>query len=432
MRRLRGHVAEVAAPLTNRQFRVFFAAQVISSAGGAVAPITLAFAILHLGGRGTGIAVVLGAEFSVYIALLPVAGVIADRMPGKPLLIASQVVLAFFQLAEATLILSGVATVWSLAAVSGGGAAGAALFTPVGRRLLAQLLPGAALARANALTQATKHGIAALGPMAGGVLIVTIGAGWGILWDCLTYTAAAVLFTRLPTVRTTGEQNPGRPAGVRLAELSDGIHAITSRTWLWTTTLADCVTGGAFAAAMLIGPLYAREHLHGALSWGTITGTLAAATSIGSILAARWPSRRPGILMSLGTASTAAGFAAMSADLPLPITVAGTLLAGLAFGPAQVARVTALQQHIPVNQLGRVAAYQELATVLPTPIVYAAAGTAADTLGPRTVLAVCAALIAGPALLPLTIPSVRHLTTRTTPGGRATARPRSPEAREHR
>ncbi|WP_433171323.1 MFS transporter [Actinoallomurus sp. CA-150999] len=115
-----------------------------------------------------------------------------------------------FQLAEATLILSGVAKVWSLAAVSGGGAAGAALFTPVGRRLLAQLLSGAALARANALTQATKHGIATLGPVAGGALIVTIGAGWGILWDCLTYIAAAVLFTRLPTVRTSGKQNPGQ------------------------------------------------------------------------------------------------------------------------------------------------------------------------------------------------------------------------------
>ncbi|MEV0408350.1 hypothetical protein [Actinoallomurus sp. NPDC050550] len=192
--------------------------------------------------------------------------------------------------------------------------------------------------------------------------------------------------------------------------------------WLWTTTLADCVTGGAFAA-MLIGPLYAREHLHGALSWGTITGTLAAATSIGSTLAARWPSRRPGILMSLATASTAAGFAAMSANLPLPLIVAGALLAGIAFGPSQVARVTAPQRHIPIDQFGRVSAYQELVTVLPTPIVYAAAGVAADTLGSRTVLAVCAALIAVPALISLTIPSVRRLTTGTMPDDRRTAAP---------
>lgn len=96
--------------------------------------------------------------------------------------------------------------------------------------------------------------------------------------------------------------------------------------------------------------------------------------------------------------------------------MAGTLLAGIAFGLAQVARVTTLQQHISVNQLGRVAACQGLATVLPTPIVYAVAGAAADTLGSRTVLAVCAALIAGPALLPLTVPSVRQLTTGTMPG----------------
>ncbi|GAA4600888.1 MFS transporter [Actinoallomurus liliacearum] len=420
---MRGRLGVMAAPLGDRQFRVLFAAQVVSSAGGAVAPIALAFAILHLGGGGTGIAVVLGTEFSVYIVLLPVAGVIADRMAPKPVLIASQLILAVFQLAEAGLILSGWATVWSLAVVAGGGAAGAALFGPVGRRLLAQLLSGEQLGRANALTQATKHGTAAFGPVAGGALIVTVGAGWGIVWDCLTYVAAAVLFTRLRAVRTAGGRDGRGDCGTRLGDLVSGVRAITGRTWLWTTTLADCVTSGAFAAAMLIGPLYAREHLHGALSWGTITGTLAAATSIGSILAARWPSRRPGIVMSLGTAATASGVAAMSAGLPLPVIVAGTLVAGIAFGPAQVARVTAVQQHVPIDHLGRVAAYQEFATVLPTPLVYAAAGIAADTLGSRTVLVACAALIAGPALLPLTVPSVRALAAEPTASSRSAARP---------
>jgi hypothetical protein len=143
----------MAAPLASRPYRVFFAAELISSAGGAVAPVALAVAILQIGGGGSGIAVVLGCEFVVYTLLLPVTGVIADRTAGVGVLVTSQVIAETFQMAEAILIISGTARVWSLAVVAAGGAGSVAVFTPAGRRVLPRLVPAGQLNRANALSK---------------------------------------------------------------------------------------------------------------------------------------------------------------------------------------------------------------------------------------------------------------------------------------
>jgi hypothetical protein len=43
-------------------------------------------------------------------------------------------------------------------------------------------VPAGQLNRANALSQAVKHGIATIGPVAGGALVATAGLGWGISW----------------------------------------------------------------------------------------------------------------------------------------------------------------------------------------------------------------------------------------------------------
>lgn len=93
----RPRLAELTEPLASPSYRLFFAAQLISSTGSAVAPIALAFAILGIGGGGSGIALVLGAEFVIYTLLLPLAGVIADRTAGVGALVVSQMIAAVFQ-----------------------------------------------------------------------------------------------------------------------------------------------------------------------------------------------------------------------------------------------------------------------------------------------------------------------------------------------
>ncbi|WP_329245895.1 MFS transporter [Actinoallomurus sp. NBC_01490] len=393
-------------PLVGPPYRLFFAAQVISSTGSAVAPIALAFAILGIGGGGSGIALVLGTEFVIYTLLLPLTGVIADRTAGVGALVSSQVIAAVFQMTEAVLIISGSATVWSLAIVASGGAAGAALFTPIGQRVIPQLVPVDQLNRANALSQTARHGIAVIGPVSGGMLVATAGPGWGICWDSITFAVAAIMFARLPLA--AGMSSCARPARWP-AGLADGWRALGSRTWLWSMTFSQCVGGAAFMAALVIGPAYARQHLNGALGWGLINSCLAGGTAAGGILAAAWTTRRPGILISLCMAGMPLGCWAAGLGLPLPVILLATAIAGAVYGPAGVTRQTLIQQHIPHQELGRVSANIELAESIPVPIAYAIAGTAADRLGTQMVMTACAAVIATASLIPLAVRDVRQL-----------------------
>jgi MFS family permease len=124
--------------------------------------------------------------------------------------------------------------------------------------------------------------------------------------------------------------------------------------------------------------------LNGALDWGLINACLAGGTAAGSVLAAAWTTRRPGIVISLCTAGMSLGGWAAGAGLPLPVILGATAIAGAAYGPAGVTRQTLIQQHIPHHELGRVAANIELAESIPIPIAYAIAGTTADRLGTQT------------------------------------------------
>ncbi|MFB9833949.1 MFS transporter [Actinoallomurus acaciae] len=218
-----------------------------------------------------------------------------------------------------------------------------------------------------------------------------------------------MLFSRLPRPPSPPEHHERRWNRTWAGEPTRGIRAFTGRTWSWTTTLADRLAGGAFSAAMLIGPLYARRHLHGAIGRGTISGGPAAGTALGSIVATVWTTRRPGVIISVGSAAMCLGPAGMAVGLPLPLILAGTLIAGIAFGPAAVARGTVVHQHVPGDQLGRVTAHQELATSVPIPIAYALAGVTADRLGSQVVIGACAAVIALAALAPLAVRDVRRL-----------------------
>ena len=125
----------------NGAYRYYFLARITSVAGGSVAPIALAYAIIELGGGATGIAVVLGVEYGVWMLMMPLMGVLADRTHDlRNLLVVSQLLAGAFQFTAAGLILSNAAQVWSLAVVAAGGAAAASMSGLAGNRLLAQIV----------------------------------------------------------------------------------------------------------------------------------------------------------------------------------------------------------------------------------------------------------------------------------------------------
>jgi Major Facilitator Superfamily len=391
----------------NHAYRAFFGARIISVAGSSVAPIALAYAILNLGGGGTGLAIVLGAEYAVWMAMMPLMGILADKTSDlRKLLVISQWLAAGFQFTEAALILSRDAQVWSLALVAAGGATAACISGLAGNRLLTQIVPSGQLVRANSLFRTAQMAVATGGPAAGGVLVTVVGPGWGVAWDALSFVAAAVWFTRLPHAAA-----PVRDlhASGSSAGFAAGWEAFRSRTWLLTMTVSESFGNAAFMAAFIIGPLYARQSLGGARDWGLINGCLAAGSAIGAWLGGRTDLRRAGLVVAGSSAAFALGPAAMSLGLGLPAVLLAVLVGGILAGPGAIARRTLTQVKIPNEQLGRVDGHVLLIESLPVPAAYAFAGTTADRFGAQPVIGICAAVMVVSAFAPLLSRDVRHL-----------------------
>jgi MFS family permease len=387
----------------NSAYRYYFLARVTSVAGGSVAPIALAYAILELGGGATGISVVLGVEYGAWMLMMPMMGILADRIHDlRNLLIVSQLLAAGFQFIEAGLILSRTAQVWSLSLVAAGGAAAASMSGLAGNRLLAQIVAPEHLVTANATFRTVQMGVAAGGPAAGGFLVTLVGPGAGILWDAVTFLAAAAWFTLLPHA-------PASPSAKPQAGFAEGWKAFTTRTWLLTLVVSEGIGHAAFMSAFILGPVYAQENLGGAADWGLINGCLAAGSAFGAWLAGRTNLHRAGLLVAWGSATFALGPAAMGLGFELPVLACAVLLGGTLAGPGNIARRTLPQVKIPNQQLGRVDGHALLIESLPVPIAYALAGPAADHFGAQPVIGACAAIMVAAALAPLSLREVRHL-----------------------
>ena len=75
-----GRLRPLLGPLTERRFALLFAGRTTSMLGGALAPVALAWAVIHLTGSPADLGLVLGASFIPQIVFLLVGGVWADRL----------------------------------------------------------------------------------------------------------------------------------------------------------------------------------------------------------------------------------------------------------------------------------------------------------------------------------------------------------------
>ena len=98
--------------LQDPHFRRLVASRTISNIGNGMAPIALAFGILELpGATPTSLSVVLAAQALMAVLLLPLGGVIADRVGRARVISITDITLSLFIFAEAALFLTGTATI---------------------------------------------------------------------------------------------------------------------------------------------------------------------------------------------------------------------------------------------------------------------------------------------------------------------------------
>lgn len=261
------------------------------------------------------------------------------------------------------------------------------VFNPAEQAIIPALVDSPLVADANGLVRSSRSALQFTGFSIAGVMIVTVGATFGIVANAATFALSAALLTgmRVPSARGS----PARPAARAprfLSEIAGGFR------WLWSAQGFFQLTISAMFfnfCANLVGTflvIFATVVLHGsALVYGLLLAFDAAGIGIGSLLvsplrAERWAGRAwvvpYGILAGVATL----GFALVPT---VPIALAGIFLVGLFGGFAGTAWLTAAQLLVPSEMQGRYYGVDNLGSIAIIPVAQVGGAFLIDAYGVR-------------------------------------------------
>ena len=378
----------IGRALRHRNYRLFFAGQIISLCGTfltQVAVIWLVYSLTH-SGRILGITAFAGQVPS--FALGPFAGVWVDRLNRRRLIVITQTLAMCQSFALAALV-------YFFGAHTRGVVDGLILLAFVQGLINAIDMPGRQaflvemvddredLANAIALNSTMVHGARLVGPALGGFLIHYVGAVWCFGLDGASYVAVIVA---LLAMRLRPYVARPRKASV-LAELREGFSYVWGyapiRSLLILMAILSLTGMPAFSVLM---PVFAQA-LGGAGGRGSETlGVLMASSAAGALVGAIYlASRRSvvglGRLIAIAACVFGVTLAAFSFSRHLGLSLLIAPVGGFAMLITFASSNTVLQTLTEDEKRGRVMSFFTMAFVGMTPWGNLLAGTASDYLG---------------------------------------------------
>lgn len=161
--------------LTGRNFRLYFIGQMFSQTGGWVQSVAQAWLVLRLTGSPAALGIVAALQFGPTLLLGPYAGVLADRMPKRKLLLVTQLVAAVLTLGLGLAVAFDLASVWLVYVTAGLMGVVNAIDYPTRQSFLYELTGPGQVLSAVGLTSTAANLARVAGPAIAGALIAGVG-----------------------------------------------------------------------------------------------------------------------------------------------------------------------------------------------------------------------------------------------------------------
>jgi MFS family permease len=363
--------------LSNARFLRLWIGQGASFIGDAVSMVALVVLVVQVTGSASAVGGALVARLLPTIAS-PLAGVIADRVDRRIVLVASD-------LARAVLVLGLVfardlATIYVLVFLMG---LARTVFNPTVRAAFPSVVGGGDLTRANALISGTFSTSIMVGPALGGLLVASIGVDAAFLADAVTYLVSAILLSTvpLPHPRRESEEEAGF-----VRELRSGFG------YLLGTRVPLAIVVGAFLTILTINAtvpaeVFLAKETFGAgdVGYGLLVSLWGGGMVLGSAMMAVLGNRINLVLLYFLSIFVGASALVGTGLAPAFILALGALtVEGAATGIDNVATDTILQKRVPEAFLGRVFSIRFLAYSAGEALAYPLGGLLVDTVGPRS------------------------------------------------
>jgi len=396
LRTLRGH----------KGFTSLAISRFISNVGNGVSPIALAYGVLSLpGADGKDLSIVMAARFVPLLAFMLFGGVIADRFQRNRLVGGSDMLGSFLAAVSAISLIAGFSSVWLLATMGALFGVLNAIWWPAMSGVLPEILPKEKLQEGNAVIGLMTNFGYIFGTLAGGILVATAGAGWGLLADAISFFIAGAIVWMLPIIGKVKDESPGI-----LHDLVVGWKEFISRSWVIAMVFAFALINMAFESMLsVLGPLNFSDPKIGPREWSYNLAGLSVGMLIGGIWILKVKVRKPLFLAMILIAISAVWDFALAFDLPISYTIVASIFSGISLEVFMVTWNTSLQSHVPEESYSRVSSYDTLGSYGIAPLGIVFAGPLAMHFGVNNILFVTGATTLVAATLSLLVKSVREL-----------------------
>ena len=376
--------SRLPAPLRafgSRDFRLFFAGQLVSLVGTWMQAVAQSWLVLELTNSPFRLGLVGSLQFAPVLVFSFFAGVMADRLPKRRLLIATQSVMCAQALLLAALVHRGHVQYWHVAVMAVVYGVANTVDMPTRQSFVAEMVGRGALRSAIALNSAMFNGARVIGPALAGLVIARWGTALAFFVNGLSFLA---VIAALAALRADGapRASRGRSLGHEIAE---GVrYALRTPRIALVLSLVMAVSAFFFNYNTLV-PLLARDVLHqDAHGFGLLMTSVGLGAVAGAVGLASLGTERPPLQVLIGSALVL-GVAMMLTAAVSRFGVAVALLAVMGFCGMlfMTGANTTVQLTVPDDLRGRVMSLHTLMFAGMTPFGALLIGSVTGALGPR-------------------------------------------------
>lgn len=384
--------------LSYPNYRLWFAGAIVANIGTWMQRVAQDWLVLTelTNDSGVAVGITTALQFGPALLLSAYAGVLADRIDRRRLLLATNGALGLLAAGLGLLVMSGQVQLWHVYLFAFGLGCVSALDGPPRQTFVADMVPPERLSNAVGLNSASFNAARLIGPGLAGVLIAAVGSGWVFLINGATFlaTIAALLAMNMSAMqpRVTVPRARG--------QFRAGLAYVRNRTDLLVIMAVVGVISTFGLNFQLTMATMARTVFDkGAGEYGMLGSVMAIGSLAGALMAAR--RERPRVRLVIGSALAFGAATGLMALAPSLLTFA---LASIPVGFAALTLLTganaAIQTSTEPVMRGRVMSIYIMVLLGATPIGAPFVGWVGEQWGARWSLgigAITALLVAGAA-----------------------------------
>lgn len=376
--------------LQNRNYRLFWTAQLVSLSGSWMQTTAQAWLVLKLTGSPLSLGTVTMLQFLPITLLTLYGGVLADRLPKRTALFFTQGAAMLQAFVFGGLVAADAIQLWHiyvLAAIQG---LINAIDNPTRQAFVVELVGRDVVLNAVALNSTAFNAARIVGPSLAGVIIDQIGIAPTLILNAVSFTPVLIALRRMDAARF--HTNTTAPHGTAMQRLKEGLAYAWHTPAILSVLIVVLFVGTFGYNFSLVLPLLAEFVLRtSATGFGSLGSFLGLGSLIGAVVTAysgQAAMRR--LLAGAGAFSILLGALALSRIFMLSAGLLAVLgFAGIMFATSSN---TLLQLASPDDLRGRIMSVYILLFVGSTPFGSFMIGVLSDTLGVQAALLTCAAL----------------------------------------